>query len=40
MTETKVTPLFVKTAAQKFDFKTIFLLNLEKRQITAIGALD
>lgn len=38
MAETKVTPLYVKTVAQKFDFKTIFLLDLSKRNITAIGS--
>ena len=31
MAENKLTPLYVKTAAQKFDFKTIFLLDLNKR---------
>ncbi|MFN9900261.1 MAG: leucine-rich repeat domain-containing protein, partial [bacterium] len=40
MAETKVTPLYVKTVAQKFDFKTIFLLDLSKRNITAIGSVQ
>lgn len=37
--ETKLTPLYVKTQAQKFDFKTIFLLDLNKRNIISIGAI-
>lgn len=36
--ETKLTPLYVKTQAQKFDFKTIFLLDLNKRNIASVGA--
>jgi Leucine-rich repeat (LRR) protein len=40
MAETKLTPLYIKTAAQKFDFKTIVLLDLSRRNITAIGALQ
>lgn len=40
MAENKLTPLYVKTAAQKFDFKTIFLLDLNKRSISAIGAVQ
>lgn len=40
MVETKLTPLYVKTCAQKFDFKTIFLLDLRKRNIAAIGAVS
>jgi len=40
MTETKLTPLFVKTVAQKFDFKTIFLLEISNRNIAAIGAVQ
>lgn len=40
MAETKLTPLYIKTAAQKFDFKTIFLLDLNKRNISAIGAIQ
>jgi hypothetical protein len=37
--ETKLTPLYVKTQAQKFDYKTIFLLDLSKRNIASIGAI-
>ena len=37
--ETKLTPLFLKTYAQKFDFKTIFFLDLKNRSISAIGAI-
>jgi len=33
MVETKLTPLYVKTQAQKFDFKTIFLLDLKQKNI-------
>ena len=40
MAETKLTPLYIKTAAQKFDFKTIFLLDLSKRNINSIGAVQ
>ena len=38
--ETKLTPLFLKTYAQKFDFKTIFFLDLKGRNIAAIGAIS
>jgi hypothetical protein len=31
--ETKVTPNYIKAAAQKFDFKTIFLLDLQRKNI-------
>ena len=31
--ETKVTPLYLKTYAQKFDFNTIFFLELAERNI-------
>ena len=37
--ETKLTPLYIKTQDQKFDFKTIFLLDLNKRNIISIGAI-
>jgi Leucine-rich repeat (LRR) protein len=39
MVETKLTPLYVKTAAQKFDFKTIFLLDIQRKGVTSIGAI-
>jgi hypothetical protein len=38
--ETKLTPLYVKTASQKFDFKTIFTLDLKSKKILAMGALS
>ena len=37
--ETKLTPLYLKTYAQKFDFKTIFFIELKERNIAAIGAI-
>lgn len=37
--ETKVTTNYVKTAAQKFDFKTIFMLSLPKKNISSVGAI-
>eukprot|EP00347_Sterkiella_histriomuscorum_P012651 403367751 len=37
--ERKITPLFIKTFAQKFDLNTIFLLDLSKKQINAIGSI-
>jgi len=40
MAETKLTPLYIKAAAQKFDFKTIFLLDLSRKNIAAIGAIS
>ena len=39
MAETKLTPLYIKTYAQKFDFKTIFFLDLKQRNIFAVGAI-
>ena len=39
MAETKLTPLYIKTYAQKFDFKTIFFLDLKERNIVSIGAI-
>ena len=38
--ETKLTPLFLKTYAQKFDFNTIFFLDLKERNISGIGAIS
>ena len=38
--ETKLTPLYLKTYAQKFDFRTIFFLDLKERNIAAIGAIS
>ena len=38
--ETKVTPLYLKTYAQKFDFNTIFFLELAERNIVGIGAIS
>jgi Leucine-rich repeat (LRR) protein len=35
----KLTPLFLKTYTQKFDLMTIFLLDLSKKSLTAIGSL-
>ena len=37
--ETKLTPLYLKTYAQKFDFNTIFFLELKERNIASIGAI-
>ena len=37
--ETKLTTLYLKTYAQKFDFKTIFFLDLKERNISAVGAI-
>ena len=39
MSETKITPLYVKTVAQKFDFNTILFLDLSKKNIFSIGCL-
>ena len=38
--ETKLTPLYIKTFAQKFDFMTIFFLDLSDRGIAGIGAIS
>ena len=40
MAETKLTPLYLKTYAQKFDFNTIFFLELKERNIISIGAIS
>jgi Leucine-rich repeat (LRR) protein len=37
--ERKLTPLFLKTFAQKFDLMTMFLLDLSKKGIGNIGSL-
>ena len=37
--ETKLTPLYLKTYAQKFDFNTIFFLELPERNIAQIGSI-
>jgi hypothetical protein len=37
--ERKLTPLFLKTFAQKFDLMTVFLLDLSKKGIGNIGSL-
>ena len=37
--ETKLTPLYIKTFAQKFDFMTIFFLDLSEKYIYGIGAI-
>ena len=38
--ETKLTPLYIKTFAQKFDFMTIFFLDLSNKMgIYSIGAI-
>lgn len=39
MAETKLTPLYVKTYAQKFDYNTIFFLDLKERNIFNVGAI-
>ena len=39
MSETKITPLYVKTVAQKFDFNTILFLDLAKKNIFSVGCL-
>ena len=33
MSETKLTPLFLKTMAQKFDLETVIYLDLSRRNI-------
>lgn len=37
--ETKLTPLYIKTFAEKFDFMTIFFLDLKNKGVAAIGAI-
>jgi Leucine-rich repeat (LRR) protein len=37
--ETKLTPLYIKTFAEKFDFQTIFFLDLKSRAIVSLGAI-
>ena len=38
--ETKLTPLYLKTASQKFDLETIFILDVSDRNIQgAVGSL-
>ena len=40
MSETKLTPLFLKTVSEKFDLQTIFILNLKEKKIQGgIGSL-
>jgi hypothetical protein len=39
MVETKITPLYVKTLAQKFDFGTILYLDFTKKSIFSVGCL-
>ena len=39
MAETKLTPLYVKTLAQKFDFGTILFLDIAGKNIYSIGCL-
>ena len=39
MQETKITPLYVKTLAQKFDFGTILYLDIAGKNIFSIGCL-
>jgi Leucine-rich repeat (LRR) protein len=39
MAETKITPLYIKTISQKFDFMTVFFLDLSKRNIFSVGVL-
>jgi Leucine-rich repeat (LRR) protein len=36
----KVTSLYLKTHTQKFDLMTIFLLDLSKKQIGALGSIS
>ena len=33
MADKKLTPLFLKTAAEKFDLETIFILDLKDKNI-------
>lgn len=40
MVEKKVTPLYLKTHTQKFDLLTIFLLDLSKKGLSAIGSVN
>ena len=41
MAETKLTPLYLKTASQKFDLETIFIINLSNKTIQGgIGNLN
>ena len=35
----KVTPLYLKTHTQKFDLLTIFLLDLSKKSLGALGSI-
>jgi hypothetical protein len=37
--ETKLTPLYIKTIAEKFDFMTIFFLDLKNKGIVSLGAI-
>jgi hypothetical protein len=39
MVETKITPLYVKTLAQKFDFGTILFLDISNKSVFSIGCL-
>jgi len=38
--ETKLTPLYIKTAAEKFDFMTIFFLDLKNKGVISLGAIS
>ena len=40
MAETKLTPLYLQTASEKFDLQTIFIINLKGRNVQGgIGSL-
>ena len=39
MAETKITPLYIKTCSQKFDFLTVLYLDLSRKNIFSIGCL-
>ena len=40
MVETKLTPLYIKTFTEKFDFMTIFFLDLKNKGIVSLGAIS
>ena len=37
--ETKLTPLYIKTYTEKFDFLTILFLDLKNKGIVSLGAI-
>jgi len=40
MVETKLTPLYIKTFTEKFDFMTIFFMDLKNKGIVSLGAIS